>query len=109
MSTPARPAKALLAVAPQRGRPDRRPAPQHGGADASKAPQSRAQQKSGAYKRLEVFLGVEAAIALRVLMRDGRSAREVIEGLLIAERQRRKPREPDALPQARGQPGAPGW
>ena len=54
------------------------------------APRSRAEQKSGGYRRVEVFLGVEAAIALRQLMRDGRSAREVIEALLLAERQRRK-------------------
>jgi hypothetical protein len=39
-----------------------------------------------------VFLGVEAAIALRQLMRDGSSAREVIEALLLAEKQRRKER-----------------
>jgi hypothetical protein len=53
-----------------------------------KAAQSRAQQKTGGYKRVEVFLGLEAAIALRHLMRDGRSAREVIEALLLATRQR---------------------
>jgi hypothetical protein len=35
---------------------------------------------------------VEAAIALRQLMRDGSSAREVIEALLLAEKQRRKER-----------------
>ena len=55
-----------------------------------KAPQSRAEQKAGGYRRVEVFLAVEAAIALRQLMRDGRSARDVIEALLLAERQRRK-------------------
>jgi hypothetical protein len=55
-----------------------------------KAPQSRAEQKAGGYRRIEVFLAVEAAIALRQLMRDGRSAREVIEALLVAEKQRRK-------------------
>ena len=55
-----------------------------------KAPQSRAQQKTGGYRRVEVFLAVEAAIALRQLMRDGRSARDVIEALLLAEKQRRK-------------------
>jgi len=55
-----------------------------------KAPQSRAEQKSGGYRRVEVFLAVEAAIALRQLMRDGRSAREVTEALLLAEKQRRK-------------------
>ena len=57
-----------------------------------KAPQSRAEQKAGGYRRVEVFLGVEAAIALRQLMRDGSSAREVIEALLLAEKQRRKER-----------------
>jgi len=55
-----------------------------------KAPQSRAEQKTGGYRRVEVFLAVEAAIALRQLMRDGRSARDVIEALLVAEKQRRK-------------------
>jgi hypothetical protein len=45
---------------------------------------------SGGYRRVEVFLAVEAAIALRQLMRDGRSARDVIEALLLAEKQRRK-------------------
>jgi hypothetical protein len=59
------------------------------------APQSRAEQKSGGYRRVEVFLALEAAIALRQLMRDGRSAREVIEALLLAEKRRRKER---ALP-----------
>jgi hypothetical protein len=54
------------------------------------ANQSRAEQKAGGYRRVEVFLAVEAAIALRQLMRDGRSAREVIEALLVAEKQRRK-------------------
>ena len=53
-------------------------------------PQSRAQQKTGGYRRVEVFLAVDAAIALRQLMRDGSSARDVIEALLLAERQRRK-------------------
>jgi hypothetical protein len=56
----------------------------------TKAPQSRAEQKTGGYRRVEVFLAVEAAIALRQLMRDGSSAREVIEALLLAEKQRRK-------------------
>lgn len=51
--------------------------------------QSRAQRRTGSYKRVEVFLGVEA-IALRQLMRDGRSAREVVEALLLAEKQRMK-------------------
>ena len=55
-----------------------------------KIPQSRAEQKTGGYRRVEVFLGVEAAIALRHLMRDGSSGREVIEALLLAEKQRRK-------------------
>ena len=55
-----------------------------------KAPESRAEQKAGGYRRVEVFLAVEAAIALRQLMRDGRSARDVIEALLVAEKQRRK-------------------
>jgi hypothetical protein len=55
-----------------------------------KAPQSRAEQKAGGYRRVEVFLAVEAAIALRQLMRDGRTARDVIEALLVAEKQRRK-------------------
>jgi hypothetical protein len=54
------------------------------------APQRRAEQKTGGYRRVEVFLAVEAAIALRQLMRDGRSARDVIEALLLAEKQRRK-------------------
>jgi hypothetical protein len=51
---------------------------------------SRLPQKQGAYKRVEIFLGLEAAIALRQLMRDGRSAREVIEALLLDARQRRR-------------------
>lgn len=55
-----------------------------------KASQSRAEQKAGGYRRVEVFLAVEAAIALRQLMRDGRSARDVIEALLLAEKQRRR-------------------
>ena len=55
-----------------------------------KAPQSRAEQKAGGYRRVEVFLAMEAAIALRQLMRDGRSARDVIEALLLAEKQRRR-------------------
>jgi hypothetical protein len=57
-----------------------------------KALQTRAEQKAGGYRRVEVFLAVEAAIALRQLMRDGRSAREVIEALLLAEKQQRKER-----------------
>ena len=58
--------------------------------EGAKAVQSRAEQKSGGYKRVEVFLGMEAATALRQLTRDGRSAREVIDALLLAEKQRRK-------------------
>ena len=58
--------------------------------EGPKATQSRTQQKAGSYKRVEVLLGVEAAITLRQLMRDGRSAREVIESLLLAEKQRMK-------------------
>jgi hypothetical protein len=58
--------------------------------EGPKATQSRVQQKAGGYKRVDVLLGVEAAIALRQLMRDGRSAREVIEALLLAEKQRMK-------------------
>jgi hypothetical protein len=50
--------------------------------------QRRREQRKGSYKRVEVFLGVEAAIALRQLMRDGRTAREVIEELLLAQRKR---------------------
>ncbi len=62
---------------------------------------SRAQQKKGAYKRVELFLGLEAAIALRQLMREGRSAREVIEALLLdAKRRRRDP----AAAETRGPP-----
>src|SRR6266481_936099 len=60
----------------------------------SKTAQSRTRQKTGGYKRVEVFLGVEAAIALRQLMRDGRTARDVIEALLLAEKQRRKEQTP---------------
>ncbi len=60
----------------------------HGQVDGDKAG-GRARDKGGAYKRVEIFLGVEAAIALRRLMRDGRSAREVIEALLRAEMARR--------------------
>jgi hypothetical protein len=66
------------------------PRPQRGRPESARDAESRAQQKSGAYKRLEIFLGVEAAIALRQLMRDGRSARDVVEALLVAEKQRRK-------------------
>jgi hypothetical protein len=74
----------------QRHARDLQPRSRHGHPEGIKAPQSRAQQKTGAYKRVEIFLGVEAAIALRQLMRDGGSAREVIEALLLAEKQRRK-------------------
>lgn len=66
------------------------PRPPRGRVKGPKAPQSRAAQKAGGYRRVEVFLAVEAAIALRQLMRDGRSARDVIEALLVAEKQRRK-------------------
>lgn len=59
--------------------------PQRAARAAIKASQSRAQLKHGAYKRFEIFLGLQAAIALRRLMRDGRSAREVIEALLLTE------------------------
>ncbi len=55
-----------------------------------KASRPRAHQKAGGYKRVEIFLGVEAAIALRQLMRDGRSARDVIEELLLRARERRR-------------------
>jgi hypothetical protein len=81
---------ASTAAAPQRRRPAREstPGPRRG----HKAAQERAQQKNGAYKRVELFLGLEAAIALRHLMRDGRSAREVIEALLRDEKQRRQER-----------------
>lgn len=74
----------------QRHAEDLQARPRRGRLEGAKAPQSRAQQKTGAYKRFEIFLGVEAAIALRQLMREGRSVREVIEALLLAEKQRRK-------------------
>lgn len=67
------------------------PGLQRGHNERSKTNPSRVQQKTGAYKRIDLFLGVEAAIALRQLMRDGRSAREVIETLLLAEKQRNRP------------------
>jgi hypothetical protein len=66
--------------------------PRRGRVMRPKASQSRAEQKTGGYRRVEVFLAVEAAIALRQLMRDGSSARQVIEALLLAEKQRRKER-----------------
>ena len=66
------------------------PRPIRGRVSGPKVFQSRAEQKAGGYRRVEVFLGVEAAIALRQLMRDGRSARDVVEALLLAEKQRRK-------------------
>jgi hypothetical protein len=69
---------------PPRGR-SRRP-------EVVKPAHARAQRKAGAYKRIELFLGLEAAIALRQLMRDGRSAREVIETLLHEEKLRRQER-----------------
>lgn len=68
------------------------PRPRRARPEAFKAAQGRAQQKRGAYKRLELFLGLEAATALRRLMRDGRSAREVIEALLLEEALRRQGR-----------------
>jgi hypothetical protein len=82
----------VTAAVPQRKRPakDLQPRAGRGGLEGVKPAQSRAQQKTGGYKRVEIFLGVEAAIALRQLMRDGRSAREVVETLLLAEKQRRK-------------------
>jgi hypothetical protein len=64
------------------------PRRRRGRLDAVKAAR-RAGQKQGAYKRVELFLGLEAAIALRQLMRDGRSAREVIEALLLDAKRRR--------------------
>jgi hypothetical protein len=73
----------------KRGSSEPHPRPRSATPEGSKAPQRRAEQKAGAYKRIEVFLGVEAAIALRQLMRDGRSAREVIEELLLAEKRRK--------------------
>ena len=75
----------------QHGRADGvRPRLPRGSLRGPKAPQSRAEQKAGGYRRVEVFLAVEAAIALRQLMREGRSARDVIEALLLAEKQRRR-------------------
>ena len=68
------------AIAPRRRR---------GGRDGVKTAR-RLAQKQGAYKRVEIFLGLEAAIALRQLMRDGRSAREVIEALLLDVKRRRR-------------------
>jgi len=75
----------------RRGSGVHRPLPR-GCVKGSQAHQSRAEQKTGGYRRVEVFLAVEAAIALRQLMRDGSSAREVIEALLLAEKRRRKER-----------------
>jgi hypothetical protein len=77
------------AVAARRQPPQRRLRLRGGNLDQAAAAERRAQHKAGAYKRVEVYLGVEAAIALRQLMRDGRSAREVIEALLLAERRRK--------------------
>lgn len=74
----------------QRHAKDAQPGLERGRLQGPMAIQSRAQRRTGSYKRVEVFLGVEAAIALRQLMRDGRSAREVIEALLLAEKQRMK-------------------
>jgi hypothetical protein len=75
---------------PRRGARKLQPRPQRGRLEGAGTAESRAQQKAGAYKRLEIFLGVEAAIALRQLMRDGRSARDVVEALLVAEKRRRR-------------------
>lgn len=87
------------AVAQQRRGPGSdRARTRHRGNEGLKSARDRAQQKAGAYKRLEVFLGVEAAIALRQLMRNGRSAREVIEALLLAEKLRRAERPPERNP-----------
>lgn len=90
MKTPGHAATTL--AAPQRkptaGKPPLRF--RRGRQEGVKVAQSRAQQKNGAYKRVEFFLGLEAAIALRRLMRDGRSAREVIEALLLNATQRRQ-------------------
>jgi len=82
--------KTAAAVRPKRRTKGSSPGQPRGHLDAPRALERRAQQKFGGYKRVEVFLGVEAAIALRQLMRDGRSARDVIEALLLAEKQRRK-------------------
>jgi hypothetical protein len=84
------PLNAAPAAAPRRQRraKEQRPGRHRRHADAGQAPQ--AHEKAGGYKRIEVYLGVEAAIALRQLMRNGRSARDVIESLLLAEKQRRK-------------------
>lgn len=85
---------ATAVVAQQQKRPTGKLPPRFRRAcqEGVKPGQSRAQQKNGAYKRVEFFLGLEAAIALRRLMRDGRSAREVIEALLLDEKQRRQGR-----------------
>jgi hypothetical protein len=81
------------------GSSNERSRPRQRGIEGLKSAHKRAQQKAGAYKRVEVFLGVEAAIALRQLMRDGRSAREVIEALLLAEKlRRREERQPQRDP-----------
>jgi hypothetical protein len=83
------PLKAAQTGAPPRQRSKNHlPGRHRGHADAGQAPQ--APERAGGYKRIEIYLGVEAAIALRQLMRDGRSAREVVESLLLAEKQRRK-------------------
>lgn len=82
---------ATPAAMQQRMRHEPRRRPRHGHLDRVKAPESRAQQKRGAYKRFELFLGLEAAIALRRLMRDGRSAREVVEALLLSGQRHDQP------------------
>jgi len=86
MKVPLKPAQT---AAGQRQRAKyQRPGRHRGHADGGQAPQLN--EKAGGYKRIELYLGVEAAIALRQLMREGRSARDVIESLLLAEKQRRK-------------------
>ncbi len=87
-ATPHRPKTAV--VKPRNGRTKgSQPGLQRRRLDGPKSSQTRAQQKTGGYKRVEIFLGMEATIALRQLMRDGRSAREVIETMLLTEKQRR--------------------
>ena len=82
---------AQTVVTRQRPRPAEGLAPRLRGHAAAVKVHSRAQEKKGAYKRVQIFLGVEAAIALRRLMRDGRSAREVIEALLLGAALARDP------------------
>jgi hypothetical protein len=82
------------AAAPQRHAGDLSPRGRRRRPESVKPAHDRAQQKAGAYKRIEIFLGLQAAIALRQLMRDGRTAREVIEALLREEKLRRQERAP---------------